>query len=39
MSNFPKKLVVDTNVPKIANLALPLTKIPQELDELRSYLC
>lgn len=33
MSTLPKKLVVDTNVPKTANLALAPGKIPQELVE------
>ncbi len=31
MSTFPKKCVVDTNVPKTANLALDPGPIPQEL--------
>jgi hypothetical protein len=31
MSSLPKKCVVDTNVPKIANLAIDPTRIPDEL--------
>ena len=31
MSSLPKKCIVDTNVPKTANLALDPTTIPQEL--------
>ncbi|OGP84699.1 MAG: hypothetical protein A2V87_08890 [Deltaproteobacteria bacterium RBG_16_58_17] len=33
MSNFPKNFVVDTNVPKTANLAIAPGKIPQELTK------
>jgi len=33
MSTFPKKLVVDTNVPKTANLAVAPATIPQELTD------
>ena len=31
MSNLPKKCLIDTNVPKTANLALAPNNIPQEL--------
>jgi len=33
MNRFPKKLVIDTNVPKTSNLALAPANIPQELTE------
>ena len=33
MSNLPKKCIVDTNVPKTANLALDPATIPQELTD------
>ena len=33
MSRYPKKLVIDTNVPKTANLALAPANVPHELTE------
>jgi hypothetical protein len=33
MSTLPRKFVVDTNVPKTANLAINPNKIPKELTQ------